>query len=144
MAETSPTSLPTFERDAFRYLNLYKTDFVKVNDKLNDVNWDALFQLCSDALSGNSFIELLRLNVLQACLVQRKLLKKNHLERSRQSTKESATFLIGSAGSSMLGSKTSGYITHHQLRSNNLKTKSASSTLISKTRIIQSIRVKKN
>ena len=69
MTETSPTSLPTFEKDSFRSLNLYKTDFVKVNDHdiLNDVNWDALVQLCSDDLSGNSFIELLRLTVLQAC-----------------------------------------------------------------------------
>ena len=67
MTETSPTSLPTFEKDSFRSLNLYKTDFVKVNDILNDVNWDALVQLCSDDLSGNSFIELLRLTVLQAC-----------------------------------------------------------------------------
>ena len=67
MTETSPTSLPTFEKDSFRSLNLHKTDFVKVNDLLNDVNWDALFQLCSDDLSGNSFRELLRLTVLQAC-----------------------------------------------------------------------------
>ena len=67
MTETSPTSLPTFEKDSFRSLNLYKTDFVKVNDILNDVNWDALFQLYSNDLSGNSFIELLRLTVLQAC-----------------------------------------------------------------------------
>ena len=67
MTETSPTSLPTFEKDSFRSLNLHKTDFVKVNYLLNDVNWDALFQLCSDDLSGNSFIELLRLTVLQAC-----------------------------------------------------------------------------
>ena len=38
MTETSQTSLPTFEKDLFRSLNLYKTDFVKVNDILNDVN----------------------------------------------------------------------------------------------------------
>ena len=56
MTETSPTSLPAFEKDSFRSLNLHKTDFVKMNNILNDIDWDALFQLCSDDLSGNSFI----------------------------------------------------------------------------------------
>ena len=75
---------------------------MKVNDILNDVNWDALFQLCSDVLSGNSFIELLRLTVLQACAMfsPKKIVEQIDLERLRQSTKESATFLKGGGGGS--------------------------------------------
>ena len=70
LSDISPNNLPSFEEDSFRSLNLHKTNFTSVNDILADVDWDDMSDLChDDDADGNSFIELLRLTVLQVCAI---------------------------------------------------------------------------
>ena len=40
-----------------------------MNELLSDVDWDALLDLCSNDPSGNEFVELVQLTVLQVCLL---------------------------------------------------------------------------
>ena len=59
--------------DTFRGLNLYKADWDKINAHLELVVWDDLKSLCS----ADEFPELLRLTVLQVCMLYTPP-KKNH------------------------------------------------------------------
>ena len=59
----------SFESQSFRFIDLRKTDFEVINQALADIDWDTLFDLCSQDSSGNDFVELVRLTVLQACLL---------------------------------------------------------------------------
>ena len=68
MSDATSSPQPNFEESSFRSLNLHKTDIVRMNAILSDVDWDTLFELCDDP-EGNSFIELFRLTVLQACII---------------------------------------------------------------------------
>ena len=51
--------------DSFRGLNLYKADFNKINSHLETIAWDDLKAICSP----DEFPELLRLTVLQVCMI---------------------------------------------------------------------------
>ena len=59
----------SFESQSFRSIDLRKADFEVINQALADIDWDTLFNLCSQDSSGNDFVELVRLTVLQACLL---------------------------------------------------------------------------
>ena len=59
----------SFESQSFRSIDLRKADFEVINQTLADIDWDTLFDLCSQDSSGNDFVELVRLTVLQACLL---------------------------------------------------------------------------
>ena len=65
----SSSTVPSFEDDSFRSLDLQKADFAKINNLLSEVDWDALFDLCNDESDGNNFVELLYLTVLQVCQI---------------------------------------------------------------------------
>ena len=60
---------PSFDENSFRSINLHKADYIKMNELLSDVDWDALLDLCSNDPSGNEFVELVQLTVLQVCLL---------------------------------------------------------------------------
>ena len=59
----------SFESQSFRSIDLRKADFEVINQALADIDRDTLFDLCSQDSSGNDFVELVRLTVLQACLL---------------------------------------------------------------------------
>ena len=67
----SPTKPPPpcFEDNSFRSINLQKADYTRVNEILSDVDWDVLLELCDKDPDGNDYVELVRLTVLQACLL---------------------------------------------------------------------------
>ena len=56
---------PQIPADTFRGLNLQKADFDKINSQLDEINWDELKDICSP----DEFVELLRLTVLQVCMI---------------------------------------------------------------------------
>ena len=53
----------SFESQSFRFIDLRKADFEVINQALADIDWDTLFDLCSQDSSGNDFVELVRLTV---------------------------------------------------------------------------------
>ena len=56
---------PDIPKDSFRQLNLFKADFDKINEHLESIVWEDLKALCSP----DEFPELLRLTVLQVCML---------------------------------------------------------------------------
>ena len=60
---------PSFEENSFRSIDLQKADYGQIKQILAEVDWDALYELCNNDPGGNEFVELTRLTVLQACLL---------------------------------------------------------------------------
>ena len=56
---------------SFSSLNCYEGDFDEMNEQLNDVNWQQLFDLCAEDgdENGAKFMELMRLTSLQLALI---------------------------------------------------------------------------
>ena len=69
MKEPVKSHVSSFESQSFRSTDLREADFEVINQALADIDWDTLFDLCSQDSSGNDFVELVRLTVLQACLL---------------------------------------------------------------------------
>ena len=64
-SQSPPSPIPTFEDHTFRSLNIHKSDFIKMNSILSEIDWDQ----CHADPDGNLFVELFRLTVLQVCWI---------------------------------------------------------------------------
>ena len=71
MSKNITSHAPNFEPHTFRSVNLRKADFTRINEQLNDVNWDELMNLCNENedTDGTIFTELFEAVVLQICLI---------------------------------------------------------------------------
>ena len=56
---------PPIPEQTFRSLNLHKADFDQINTHMETINWDELKAICSP----EEFPELLRLTILQVCMI---------------------------------------------------------------------------
>ena len=57
--------IPKIPEGTFRSLDLHRADYEKINSDLEKINWDELKELCSP----DEFPELLRLTILQVCMI---------------------------------------------------------------------------
>ena len=77
---------PPIPEQTFRSLNLQKADFDQINTHLENINWDDLKAICSP----EEFPELLRLTILQVCMIyaptkSQQPVKVNQFVRKRRS-----------------------------------------------------------
>ena len=68
-SQSPPSPIPTFEDHTFRSLIIHKSDFIKMNSILSEIDWDLLRNQCHDDHDSNLFVELFRITVLQVCCI---------------------------------------------------------------------------
>ena len=61
----SVKKIPKIPEGTFRSLDLHRADYEKINSDLERINWDELKKLCTP----DEFPELLRLTILQVCMI---------------------------------------------------------------------------
>ena len=68
-SQSPPSPIPTFEDHTFRFLNIHKADFIKMNSMLSAIGWNLLRDQCHADPDGSLFVGLFRLTVLQVCCI---------------------------------------------------------------------------